>query len=210
MAIGEALALSQRVVGLYILALKPSNVKLNKFAHYALSQLPVVYDVDLYEEFLDAWGTHIITASLVGGMIEERASVKRCFVATRKDAFEQCIPFSSRGQTSPDCDYYASQARVTSKRRLGGNVQIEKDNKWKRTLAVAPALLQILAMIPWYEFVNNETVKRNLRASIQDRLRCAHRRQTDAVRLVNARLPPCFSSNTRNVISSVVVSMIVV
>ena len=206
---GEALALSQRVVGLYILALQPSSIKLNPFARRALSQLPVVHDVDLYEEFLDAWGTHIVTASLVGGMVEERASVKRCFIATSKDAFERCIPFSSRGQTSPACAYYASQARVTSKRRLGGNVQAENDNEWKRTLAVAPALLEILAMIPWYELVSNERVKQNLRVSIQCRLRVADARQADAVRQVNARLPPCFSSNTNNVISSEFQSMMV-
>ena len=205
----EALALSQRVVGLYVLALKPSRVKLNPFARHALSQLPAVHDVDLYEEFLDAWGTHIITASLVGGMIEERASVKRCFIATSKDAFERCIPFSSRSQASPACAYYASQARVTSKRRLGGNVQAESDNKWKRTLAVAPALLQILATIPWYELVNNETVKQNLRASIQYRLRNVDTRQAEAVRQVNARLPPCPSGNTISAISSLFVSMMV-
>ena len=206
---GEALALSQRVVGLYILALKPSSIELNRFARRALSQLTAEYDLDLYEEFLDAWGTHIITALLVGGMIEERASVKRCFVATSKDAFERCIPFSSRAQTSSNCAYYASQARVTSKRRLGGNVEAKNDNEWKRTLAGAPALLQILTMMPWYAFVSNKVVKQNLRASIQYRLRCAHRHQVDAVLQVNARLPPCFSSNTRNVIFSVFVSMIV-
>ena len=206
---GEALALSQRAVGLYILVLQPSSVKLNSFARHALSQLTAEYDLDLYEEFLDAWGTHIITASLIGGMVEERASVKRCFVATSKDAFERCIPFSSRAQNNLDCGYYASQARGTLKRRLGGNVQVENDNKWKRTLAVAPALLQILEMIPWYEFVTNRVVKQNLRASIQCRLRNVDARQADAVRQVNARLSPCFSSNTRNVISFVFVSMIV-
>ena len=206
---GEAMALSQRVVGLYILALQPSSIKLNPFARRALSQLPVVHDVDLYEEFLDAWGTHIITASLVGGMVEERASVKRCFIATSKDAFERCIPFSGRSQTSPACAYYGSQARVTSKRRLGGNVQAESDNKWKRTLAIAPALLEILAMIPWYELVSNERVKQNLRVSIQCRLRNVDTRQAEAVRQVNAHLPPCFSSNTNNVIFSEFASMMV-
>ena len=193
---GETLALSQRAVSLYILVLKPSSVKLNPFARRALSQLTPEYDLGLYEEFLDAWGTHIITASLVGGMVEERASVKRCFVATSKDAFEQCIPFSHRAQTGSDCAYYASQARVMSRRRLGGNVQAKSDNKWKRTLAAAPALLQILKMIPWYEFVTNRIVKQNLRASIQCRLRNVDARQAEAVRLVNAYLPPCFSSNT--------------
>ena len=142
-------------------------------------------------------------------MVEERASVKRCFVATSKDAFERCIPFSSRAQAGPDCSYYASQARVTSKRRLGGDVQVENDNEWKRTLAVAPALLQILEMIPWYELVTNRVVQRNLRASIQCRLRIVDARQAEAVLQVNARLPPCFSGNTINVLSSLFVSMMV-
>ena len=200
------MTLFQRAVCLYILALKPSSVKLNPFARRALSQLPEVHDVDLYEEFLDAWGTHIITASLVGGMVEERASVKRCFSVRSKYLFEQCVPFSSRGQTNPDCAYFVSQARVTSKRRLGGNVQVESDTQWKRTLAVAPALLQILAMTPWYEFVGNERIKQNLRISIQCRLRIVDRGQAEAVRQVNARLPSCFSSNS---ISSVFVSLMV-
>ena len=167
---GETMALSQRVFGLYILALKPSSIKLNPFARRALSQLTPEYDLDLYEGFLDAWGTHIITASLVGGMVEERASVKRCFNAASKDAFERCIPFSSRGQTNLYCGYYASQARVTSKRRLGGNVQAESGYQWKRTLAVEPVLLQILTMMPWYELISKKVVKQNLRASIQCRL----------------------------------------
>ena len=122
---------------------------------------------------------------------------------------QRCIPFSSRGHISPDCAYYASQARVTSKRRLGGNVQIENDIEWKRSLAVAPALLQILAMMPWYEFATNETVRQNLRGTIQYRLRCVRRYQAEAVRQVNAHLPPCFSSNTINVISFVFVFMMV-
>ena len=98
---------------------------------------------------------------------------------------------------------------MTLKRRLGGNAQAESDNQWKRTLADAPAPLQILAMIPWYEFVGNETVKQNLRTSIQYRLRIIDTRQAEAVRQVNARLPPCFSGNTINVISSVFVSIMV-
>ena len=191
------------------MALKPSSVKLNPFARRALSQLPEVHDVDLYEEFLDAWGTHIITASLVDGMLEERASVKRCFSVRGKYLFEQCIPFSSRGQTNPDYSYYVSQARVTSKRRLGGNVQAESDKQWRRTLSAAPALLQVLAMTPWYEFVGNEKVKQNLRVSIQCRLRIVDRGQTEAVRQVNAHLFPCFSGNIRNAFSSIFVSMMV-
>ena len=137
-------------------------------------------------------------------MVEERASVKRCFIATSKDAFEQCIPLSNRVQIRSDCAYYASQTRVTSKRRLGGNVEAKNDNEWKRTLATAPALLQIFTTMPWYALVSNKAVKRNLRASIQCRLRIVDERQAEAVRQINGRLPPCSSSNP---ISSVFVSL---
>ncbi|CAF4384571.1 unnamed protein product, partial [Rotaria magnacalcarata] len=74
----EALALSQRVIGLYTLSLNASTVQLNVFARRALSKLTATFDPELYEGFLDAWGTHIITKSLLSGMIEERAKVMRC------------------------------------------------------------------------------------------------------------------------------------
>ena len=179
------MALSQSVVGLYILALEPSSVKLNPFTRRALSQLTAEYALDLYEEFLDTWGTHITTASLVGGMAKQRASVKRCFVATSKDAFERCLSFSSRGQTSSDCAHYASQARVMSTCRFGSYVQAESINKWKRTLVVVPTVLHIQAVIPCYEFVTNNVVKQNLHASIQCRLRNVDACQSEAVCQVN-------------------------
>ena len=71
-------------------------------------------------------------------------------------------------------------------------------------MAVAPALLQILAMIPWYEVVTNKAVKENLRISIQCRLRIVGARQAEAVSQVNARLSPCFSGIRLSAIFSVV------
>ena len=176
-----------------MLILKKSSIQFNSFASRALAQLTTAFDRELYEDFLDSWGTHIITASLVGGMIEERAKIKRCFVATSTDAFKRCIPFSDQGQIGSDCAYYASQTQVISKRRLGGNVEIENDNEWKRTLAVGPAMLQILEMMPWYGFVDDDVVKQNLRASIEYRLEHIDSCRAGAVRQVNAQLTPCFS-----------------
>ena len=191
---GKALALSQRVIGLYILALRPSAIKLNSFARHAVSQLTSRFNLELYEDFVNAWGTHVITASLIGGMIEEKAIISRCFRAKSLDAFGQCLPFSSRRQAGPECSYYASQARVVSKHRLGGSVQAQDDNEWKRTLAEGPALLQILAMKPWYELVDDKAIKGNLRSIIQYRLKVINTRQAETVRYVDAHLsrcPPC-------------------
>ncbi|CAF2073549.1 unnamed protein product [Rotaria magnacalcarata] len=157
---GEALALSQRSIGLYTMTLNSSTVELNSFARRALSHLTAMFDIDLYEDFIDAWGTHIITKSLVGGMIEERA-----------------------------------KTRVISKRLLGGNVEVDHEDEWKRTLAVGPALLQILEMVPWYDFVTDAAVKKNLHTVIRYRLRNVDNLQAEAVRQVDARLSPCVSGS---------------
>ncbi|CAF3806092.1 unnamed protein product [Rotaria magnacalcarata] len=144
----EALALSQRVIGLYTLTINASAVQLNEFASRALSQLTATFDSDLYEDFINTWGTHIITRSLVGGMIEERAKVPRCSRIFDNARLAHCIPFSDRGPISSNCTYYTDQMRLISKRRLGGDGEIDNDNEWKRTLATGPALLQILEMVP--------------------------------------------------------------
>ncbi|CAF3305243.1 unnamed protein product [Rotaria socialis] len=49
----EALALSQRVIGLYTLTIDASAVQLNEFARRALSQLTATLDSDLYEDFIN-------------------------------------------------------------------------------------------------------------------------------------------------------------
>ncbi|CAF2090630.1 unnamed protein product, partial [Rotaria magnacalcarata] len=190
---GEALALSQRSIGLYTMTLNSSTVELNSFARRALSHLTAMFDIDLYEDFIDAWGTHIITKSLVGGMIEERAKVTRCFRAADNGMFARCIPFWDRRLINSNCAYYAAQTRVISKRLLGGNVEVDHEDEWKRTLAVGPALLQILEMVPWYDFVTDAAVKKNLHTVIRYRLRNVDNLQAEGARQVDARLSPCVS-----------------
>ncbi|CAF3325101.1 unnamed protein product [Rotaria socialis] len=189
----EALALSQRVIGLYTLRINASAIQLNEFALRALSQLTATFDADLYEDFLNTWGTHIITRSLVGGMIEERATVPRCSHVSDDARFAHCVPFSDSGPISSNCTYYASQIRVISKRLLGGNVEINNENQWRRTLAVRPALLQILEMVPWSDFITDNAVKQNLIAIMRNRQRYFDFIQAASVELVDSRLQPCVS-----------------
>ena len=187
------MAISQRVVGLYALGLNPLTIQLNSFARRALSQLTEQFDAELYEDFMDTWGTHIITQSLVGGMVEERAKVDRCIRGVDDDTLCRCIPFSDRRSTGAGCASYASRTKVISKRLLGGNTILNNDYDWKRTLAFQPALLQILEMIPWDHFITNKIVKKNLRTAIRYRLKIANSRRAEAVRQVNAHLLSCAS-----------------
>jgi len=47
----------------------------------ALSGLPVAYDEQTYVEFVELWGTHVITSASVGGFIETHTAVSFCTVA---------------------------------------------------------------------------------------------------------------------------------
>ncbi|CAM2716185.1 unnamed protein product [Rotaria socialis] len=95
-------------------------------------------------------------------MIEERAKVPRCSRISDNARVVHCIPFSDRGPISSNCTYYTDHMRFISKRRLGGDMEIDNDNERKRTLATGPALLQILEMAPWYDFITDKAVKQNL------------------------------------------------
>ncbi|CAF1394462.1 unnamed protein product [Rotaria magnacalcarata] len=188
----DTFVLSQRAIGLYTLALNVSSIQLNKFARRAISKLTPRFNRQLYEDFLNAWGTHIITKSLIGGMVEERAKVKQCLSFLGDDSMTRCIPFSDRSSIASDCSYYTNRSRVISKRRLGGNIERNNENDWKRTLAAGPALLQILDMVPWYDFVDDEAMKENLRTAIRYRLQVADAARTEAVRHINARSSPWY------------------
>lgn len=178
---------------MYTLTLNASAVQLNRFARHALSKLTATFDADLYEDFVDAWGTHIITKSFIGGMIEEQAKAVRCFPGGEDSMLIRCLPFGDRSSINSTCLYYGDRNRVVSKRRLGGNADVDGNHEWKRTLAIAPALLQILEMVPWYDFVKNESVKQNLQTFIRYRQRVADANEAKEVRLADARLSPCIS-----------------
>lgn len=189
----EALALSQRVVSLYTLTLNASAIQLNSFARRALSHLTKTFNPSLYKAFIDVWGTHIVTSSLIGGMIEERAKVKRCFRASDNAMFAECLPFNNRSHINSSCAYYAAQTRVISKRRLGGDTDINHEHQWRNTLATGPALVQILEMVPWYEFVSDAAVKQNLQSAISCRQENIASVQEEAVLQIDARLLPCIA-----------------
>ncbi|CAF3058751.1 unnamed protein product [Rotaria socialis] len=187
----DALALSQRVIGLYTLTLNISTIELNSFARDVVSKLTPNFDPDLYEDFLDTWGTHIITKSLVDGMAEQQAIVKRCFEAGNNHILGQCIPFSDRDPSNFTCGNYASFASMILNRRLGGDMALENDYEWKITLSIGPALIQILEMVLWYDFVADESVKQNLCTIIRYRQRNIDLVQTEAVHQIDARLYQC-------------------
>ena len=138
-------------------------MQLNSFARGALSQLTLTFNAQLYEDFLDAWRTHVTTKSMIDRMSEEKARMKRCLIVFGDDTITLYIPFPNQNAINADCCYYADRVRVISKRSLGGNVELGNENDWKSTQAHDLALLEILEMVPWYDFISDDAIKENLR-----------------------------------------------
>ena len=44
----------------------------------ALQSLPEAYDENVYNRFMDTWGTHVAKDTLVGGMFEQQIVMKDC------------------------------------------------------------------------------------------------------------------------------------
>jgi hypothetical protein len=64
------------IVTLY--ALSMGTPQLNSLASEALSYLTSQYDANLYDLFLEGWGTHIAINTTIGGMVEQLTTVPRC------------------------------------------------------------------------------------------------------------------------------------
>ena len=75
----QATSINQHPKSLYRLKLASGwENNLNEFALLALTSLPETYDFNIYSRFMDTWGTHVATDTLVGGMLEQQVLMKSC------------------------------------------------------------------------------------------------------------------------------------
>ena len=64
----QATSINQHPQSLYKLSLTGEWEKnLNDYVKYALKALPEKYDENIYDRFMDTWGTHVAKETLVGG-----------------------------------------------------------------------------------------------------------------------------------------------
>ncbi len=75
-------SISQLTRNVVRLTFKSDDLKLNKFAQRAVDSLPQEFNPDVYNDFLNSWGTHIAVDTYLGGMIEKQTIYKDCVYAT--------------------------------------------------------------------------------------------------------------------------------
>jgi len=178
----QSTSINQHPKSLYQLKLENGwENNLNEYAKAALSSLPEAYDFNIYSRFMDTWGTHIATDTLVGGMLEQQVVMKSCMWQSpyltgglsEKD-IEDYLKMDL-AKAPPQDSFYLSRRQMSIDHRVGGNPEISDQQAWLDSLAQNPALIKIYSHVSWplvakqTKLVNSQVIA-NLDTAIKKRM----------------------------------------
>ncbi|KAL4474483.1 hypothetical protein ABPG72_016161 [Tetrahymena utriculariae] len=173
-------SISQLMKNVVRLSFKINNLKLNKFAQRAIDALPQAFQANIYNEFLNSWGTHISIDTFIGGMIEKQTVFKDCIFASKSftgglsaDQVVQALRNELQGKQGDE--YFAARRQVSIDHRFGGNP--ENTSNWENTISQNPALLRINKFISWDNMTTNPQIKANLQKAINNRIETMKQKQ---------------------------------
>ncbi|KAL4511151.1 hypothetical protein ABPG73_008229 [Tetrahymena malaccensis] len=173
-------SISQLLKNVVRMTFKTDSLRLNKFAQRAIDALPEEFQPDVYNEFLNSWGTHISVDTFIGGMIEKQTVFKDCVYAspsfTGGISAEQVLQaLQNELYGNPGDSYFAARRQVSIDHRFGGNP--EDLTNWESTISQNPALLKINRFISWDNMSGNPQVRANLLQAINNRIEAMKQRQ---------------------------------
>ncbi|KAL4511147.1 hypothetical protein ABPG73_008225 [Tetrahymena malaccensis] len=173
-------SISQLLKNVVRLTFKNDSLRLNRFAQRAIDALPEEFQPDVYNEFLNSWGTHISVDTFIGGMIEKQTVFKDCVFAGSSftgglSAEQVLLALQNELHGNPGDEYFAARRRVSIDHRFGGNP--EDPVNWESTISQNPALLKINRFISWDNMSGNPQVRANLQQAINNRIEAMKQRQ---------------------------------
>ncbi|CAF1295634.1 unnamed protein product [Rotaria sp. Silwood1] len=182
----QGTAIAQNYSKLYNLRVKgiddSISLPLNSYARTAINALTATYDEDLYNAFFNAWGTHIVVETTVGGITEKQILFQKCLNSSVARLNVKAELLSKRSCINED---YHKWRKSFSDRRIGGNVDLIQDtNEWFRTLAYAPAMISAKRYVSWTDIVTNPSIKQNLQDAINRRINNANEDRQEQVNKV--------------------------
>ncbi|KAL4474492.1 hypothetical protein ABPG72_016170 [Tetrahymena utriculariae] len=166
-------SISQQAKNVVRLTFKTDKLKHNRFAQRAIDALPQDFKPNVYNNFLDSWGTHISVDTLIGGMIKKQTFFKDCLYASpfftgglSVDQVTQALNIELYGK--PNSGYFAARRKVSLDHRFYGNP--ENGAYWESTISQNPALLKINKFISWDTMKENPQIKINFQKAISNRI----------------------------------------
>merc|ERR1719312_633219 len=178
----QSTAINQHPAALYRLTLNGAWEKnLNVFAQAALKALPQAYDANLYNRFMDTWGTHVARDTLVGGMQEQQVVMKDCMWQSpyltgglTPEKLEEYLKLDMK-KAPPQDSFYLDRRQMSIDHRIGGNPEIGDLTGWQKSLGKNPALIKIYSHVKWSDVASKSglvsaAVVNNLNKAITDRM----------------------------------------
>ncbi|EAR82455.1 MAC/perforin domain protein (macronuclear) [Tetrahymena thermophila SB210] len=169
----QEMSVSQMAKNVLRMTFKNDNLNLNKYAQRAVNALPQEYSAEVYNDFLESWGTHISVDTYIGGMIEKVNAFKSCVYASPSfngglspQQVEQALNNELIG--NPAEGFFTARRKIAVDHRFGGNP--ENESNWENTISQNPALLKINKFISWDNLVADVQVKQNLQQAIKNRI----------------------------------------
>jgi hypothetical protein len=160
---GLSLAVYQTFFPLYSLnvtgsstnGLDAGNTTLSRYALAALKSLPPKYDAsteDVFNLFLNTFGTSMATVSLRGGGIEDVVGWSTCLWKGPKPQTENhgtlttiglrdCLLDTNNFAEMVAARNFSQRSRVVSSVKFGGNPAISDQTAWAKTISTAPVVL---------------------------------------------------------------------
>ncbi|KAL4511145.1 hypothetical protein ABPG73_008223 [Tetrahymena malaccensis] len=175
-------SISQLMKNVVRLTFKTDNLKLNRFAQRAIDALPEEFQPDVYNQFLNSWGTHISIDTYIGGMIEKQTVFKDCVFASPSfsgglSTDQVLLALQNELHGNPSDEYFAARRQVSIDHKFGGNP--EDPANWESTISLNPALLKINRFISWDNMSANPQVRANLQQAINNRIESMKQRQVN-------------------------------
>lgn len=156
--------------------------KLNQFVIKSLRSLPKKYNSNIYSRFMDTWGTHVATKTLIGGMTEQQVTMKSC-ISKRSSSAKGLTDVELKKYLNMDLrqvpvhsPFYSERRKMSISHRIGGNPEIKNETQWFRSLSENPVLIKIHESIDWSNVVRNgnitsNAVAQNLVRALVERMR---------------------------------------
>lgn len=140
----------------------------------AINSLPIEYDEEIYNLFINYWGTHVIINGSAGGLALQMTSLKECFVPNGIDLDDQVLLIMLKElyeKQYQHVDFYAEFREYSSASSIeiyGGNpIIIDDYDKRAQSFYDYPVIID-MSVRPIYEFIKNEVIRNNLIRAINN------------------------------------------
>ena len=152
-----------------------SNLTIIPLVQEAIDSLPETYDQDIYDLFIQYWGTHIVFSGLAGAFAQQLTTLKGCYAPN--------IPLCTQAQLTllknlyPEqyqhVSYYLSYQQYSSAASVslyGGDPIIVNPGNWTQRINTTQdfPVFTSVQVIPITEFIQNQVIKENLELAINN------------------------------------------